>query len=94
MPALAGCLSLKSERKKISRFYKSSAYSRRSNILVWMVSILTLISNSSSLFTQPFWTVPSAPTISGITVTFVLYTIISIISTIHRHYTYHDAKLL
>ena len=41
--------------------------------MAWMVSILLLISNYTSLFPVPFETVPSAPTIIGITVIFMFY---------------------
>ena len=37
-----------------------------------MVLILPLISNSTCLFSKPWHTVPSIPTITGITVTFML----------------------
>ena len=34
------------------------------NVMVWMVSILLLISKSSTLFSKPLLTVPDAPTVS------------------------------
>ena len=43
------------------------------NAVVWMVSTRPLISNSSSLFTNSFVTVPSAPITVGITVNFMFY---------------------
>ena len=43
------------------------------NTLVWMVSILPLISNSNSLLSKPLWTVPSSPNKIGIIVTLILF---------------------
>ena len=44
-----------------------------SNAVVWIVSILPLISKFSSLSTSPLVTVPRAPTTIGITVTFMFH---------------------
>ena len=43
------------------------------NTVIWMVSILHLISNSSSLSSKPFGTIPSASITIGITVTLSFY---------------------
>ena len=70
-----GGVSLKSERQQVfSGFLDSSKYSGRFiNIVVCMVSIPSLISNSSILFAKPLGTVPSAPITTGITVTLMCY---------------------
>ena len=47
------------------------------NVIVWMVLILPLISDSSSLFSKPFGTIPSAPITIGITVILVFHCIFS-----------------
>ena len=44
-----------------------------SNVVVWMVLILSLILNSSSLLSKPLGIIPSAPTIIGITVTLIFH---------------------
>ena len=41
------------------------------NAAVWMVSILPLIFNSSSLFSKPFDTIPRASSTIGIALTFI-----------------------
>ena len=43
------------------------------NDVVWVVSTRPLISESSSHFTTPLWTVPRAPMTIGITVTFTFH---------------------
>ena len=43
------------------------------NAVVWMISICVLIANSSSPYTNPMVTVPSAPSTIGITVTFMFH---------------------
>ena len=43
------------------------------NAIVWMISILPLIFNSATLISKPLETVPSAPTIIDITVTFIFH---------------------
>ena len=43
------------------------------NAIVWIVSSCPLIFKSSSPYTDPFTTVPSAPITIGITVTFMFY---------------------
>ena len=50
------------------------------NALVCMVSILPLISNSSNPFSKPLGTVPSAPTATDITVSFVFHSFLSSLS--------------
>ena len=47
------------------------------NAVVWMVSTCSLIFKSSSLFTNPLVTVPSAPFTTGITVTFIFHSFFS-----------------
>ena len=47
------------------------------NVVFWMVSIRPSVSNSSSLLTKFFETVPSAPLTISITVTFMLHSIFS-----------------
>ena len=61
--------------------YKSPQVSRTchgilgvlNNAVIWMVSILPLISNSSSPFSEPLRTVQSAPTTIGIIVTLCFF---------------------
>ena len=50
-----------------------------SNAVVWMVSARPLISNSSSPLINHWGTIPSAPVITGITVTLMLSNFIIII---------------
>ena len=47
------------------------------NAVIWMVSILPLIFNSSSLVSKPLETVPSAQITIGITVTFMFHNVLS-----------------
>ena len=48
-------------------------FAELSSTVVWMVSIISQISNSATLISQPLKTVPSVPTSTGITVTFMFY---------------------
>ena len=48
-------------------------WSKFTTVVVWMVSARPPISNPSSLFTKPLVIVPSAPIITGITITFMFY---------------------
>ena len=55
----------------------SSQYSWLNNAVVWMVSTRPLISKSSSSCCNPLVTLPSAPIIIGITVSFMFYSFFS-----------------
>ena len=57
-----------------------------SKIVVWMVAILPLISNSSNLLSKPLVTVPSKQTTSGITATLMLHRLIIFSSLIRSKY--------
>ena len=73
---LAGGLSLESEWQRVSSgLQDSSKYSN--NVLVWMILILSLISNSFSLFFKLLGTIPRAPTTNSITVTLMFHSIFS-----------------
>ena len=56
------------------------------NAVIWMVSIHTLISNSSCPLTNPLMIVPSAPTTIGITVTFMFHSCFFFISLARSRY--------
>ena len=43
------------------------------NAVIWVVSILPLISCSSCIFSKPLWGVPCTPTAIGLTVTFMFH---------------------
>ena len=64
--ASAGGLSLEFESHLVYR----TLLSILAKVVVWMVSILPLISNSSSLFPKLLGTVPSSPIIRGITISY------------------------
>ena len=53
----------------------SSILTARNNSVVLMVSTCPLVSNSSSLFTNPLGIVPSAQTTIGITASFMFYSL-------------------
>ena len=66
-------ISLESERHQASlSLQDSSQHSARSHHTVWLVSILSLISNSFCSLFKTLGAVPSAPLTSGITVTFLV----------------------
>ena len=50
------------------------------NAVIWIASVFSLISNSSSLFPKPLRTVPSTPTTIGITVTFMFHSVFSFLA--------------
>ena len=48
------------------------------NAVVWMVSILTLIFNPSSIFSDHFGTIPTVLTLIDITMTFILHSFLNL----------------
>ena len=53
--------------------YTTNTSSCSFNTLIWMVSILSLVSNQSSPFSKPLGTVPNARIINGINVTLMFH---------------------
>ena len=64
---IADSFSLESDWQQVSSGYQDS--SDLNNAIIWMVSSLRLISNSSSLFYKLLSIVPCAPNTTGIIVT-------------------------
>ena len=77
--------SLESERHQVSEIVLSILVDLNIT-LVWMFSTLTTISKSASPSTNSLVVVPSAPTITGITVIFMFYSFFSILLQVFSTY--------
>ena len=73
---LTGGLSLNSEGHQFSSGLQDSSQ-HLSNAVIWMVSILPLSFNYSSLFSKPLGVVPSSPNTIGTTNTFMYHSLLS-----------------
>ena len=62
------------------------------NAVVWIVPILLLITSSSSLFSKPLRTIPSAPTTTGIIITFMFHGKIQVL--VHFFVFFHFHSLI
>ena len=81
-PVLAGNHSWSQSDSKSPRFSRTflGILTDLNNSVFYIVSFLPRISSSSSLSFKPLWTVPSAPTTTGMTVPFMFYNLVSFLT--------------
>ena len=79
-PVLTGCLSLRF-KLLVSRTLLS-ILPNLTNAVVWMVLILPLISNSTSLFSKPLWTVLSTPPMQPSPSLLLLFTLLEFFTSV------------
>ena len=84
--------SLKYESSQVSRTLLS-ILDNFNTAIVWIALILPMISTYPSLFSRPLGTISRAPTMIGITVTFMFYSFINSLAR-SKNLSFHFSELL